>query len=122
MNMMRKGMRIAIRRVQIIIQIMHMHRSIAETPSRRDVEISDDLINAKPALNPAALTTLSVQVFTVMLPLALFDVFTTSKGPGDGGISFAHFFTGTATARFYGCGRRDGAVTIATVVGVKVGG
>ena len=57
-----------------------------------------------------------------MFPLALFDVLATAKGPGDGGIGFAHFFTGVAAAGFEGCGGRDGAVAIAAVVGVEVGG
>lgn len=57
-----------------------------------------------------------------MFPLALFYIFTTAKGPGDGGVSFANFFTGVAAAGFKGCRGRNGAVTIAAVIRVEVGG
>lgn len=57
-----------------------------------------------------------------MFPFALLDVLATAKGPGDGGIGFAHFFAGVAAAGFDGCGGGNGPVAIAAVVGVEVGG
>ena len=57
-----------------------------------------------------------------MFPLTLFDVLATTKGPRDGGISFAHFLAGVAAARFDGCRWRDGTVAVAAVVGVEMGG
>ena len=60
MDLMRKSMRIPIRRIQIVVQIMHVHRSITETPSRRNVKIPNDLVDAESAFDPTALTTLCV--------------------------------------------------------------
>lgn len=60
MDVMRKSMWVPIWRIQIVIQIMHMHRSIAETPSWRNVEVSNDLVDAKSAFDSAALATLGV--------------------------------------------------------------
>lgn len=60
MDLMRECMRIPIRCVQVVVQIMHMHRSIAETPSWRNVEISNDLVDAEPAFDSATLPTLGI--------------------------------------------------------------
>lgn len=60
MDLMRKGMRIPVRGIQIVVQIMHVHRSVAETPSRRNVKVPNDLVDAESAFDPAALTTLCV--------------------------------------------------------------
>ena len=122
MDAVRKGVRIPIWRVQIVVQVMYMHSSIAETPPWRDMKVPNDFVDAKSALDSAALATLSVKLFAVMFPLALFNVFATAKGPRYGGISFAHFFAGITAAGFDGCGGRDSAVAIAAVIGVKMGG
>ena len=99
-----------------------MHGSVAETPPRRNMKVPHDFVDAKSALNPAALTTLRVQLFAVMFPLTLFDVFATAKGPRDRGISFAHFFACAAAAGFGSRGGRDSAVAIPAVFRVEVRG
>ena len=57
-----------------------------------------------------------------MFAFALFDVFATAKSPGDRGVGFTHFFAGVAAAGFDRCGGCDGAVAVAAIVGVEVGG
>jgi hypothetical protein len=57
-----------------------------------------------------------------MFSLTLLDAFTTAKGPGDGGVSFADFVAGIAAAGFDGIGGRWGAEALSAVVRVKVGG
>ena len=81
MDLMSKSVRVPIRRVQVVIQIVHMHCPIAETPSRRNVEISDDFVDAKPPFNSTPLTALSIKLFAVVFSLALFNVFATAKSP-----------------------------------------
>ena len=121
-DLVRKSMRIPIRRIQIIIQIMHVHCSITETPSWRNVEISNDFVDPESAFDPTALPTLSVQFFAVVFALALFDVFATAKSPGDRGVGFAHFFAGVAAAGLHSCGGRNGTIAVAAVLRVEVRG
>ena len=122
MDLMRKRMRHPVRRVQVIIQIVHVHGAVAETAAGRDVEIANDFVDAEAAFDAAALAALGVELFAVVLALALFDVFAAAEGPGDAGIGFADFFAGVAAVGFGGCGWGGRAVAVAAVVGGEVGG
>ena len=99
-----------------------MRLSITEALSRRKVEVANDLVDADAAFDAAALAALLVQLLAVVFALALFDVFAAAEGPGDGGVGFADFGAGVAAAGFYGVGRGGGAVALAAVFGVEVGG
>ncbi len=122
MDFVREGVRLSVRRVEVVVQIMHMHRSIAETASGRDMEVPHDFVDAKATFDAAALPPLRVQFLAVVLALALLDVFAPAKGPADAGVGFAHFLAGGAAAGFLRCGRGGGAVAVPAVVGAEVGG
>ena len=120
---MREGVpRLALGRVEIIIQIMDMHGSIAEAATGGDVEIPHHLVDSKPAFNATPLVPLRVQLLTIVLSLALFDILPLPKRPAHARIGFPHFLAGGAAALFL-CGGRGGrAVAVAAVVGREVGG
>ncbi len=60
MDLMRKRVAAFDGRLQVVIQIVDMQRTVAEAPARRDVEISDHLVDPEPAFDPAALPPLRV--------------------------------------------------------------
>jgi hypothetical protein len=108
--------------LEIILQIMHMQIAIGKRLPRCDVEIANDLVYADGALQAAALAALGVEVFGVVLALALLDAFAAAKRPGYGGVGVAHFVACVAAAGFGGAGGGWGAVAFAAVVGREVGG
>jgi hypothetical protein len=65
----------------VVLQVVRVHHTVAETLSRREMEVSDDLVDADPAFDPASLFSLEVQVLRVVLPLALLYVLSSSEGP-----------------------------------------
>ncbi len=103
---------------KVIFQIMHMHLSVAETLPRREMEVSDDLIDADAAFNAAAFAALLVELFTVVFPLALLDVFATPEGPGGRGVGVANFRAGVAAPGLRSGGGGGRAVAAAAVGGI----
>lgn len=108
--------------IQIICKIMHMHLTITEAAARRNMEVANDLVDSEAAHDAAALMALLVQFLRIVLTLALFDIFTSTKRPRDACIGFADFFASLAAALLDSGGRGRGTVAIAAVVGIQVGG
>lgn len=52
--------RFSIWNIQIIIQVMHMHLTIAETSSRCDVKVANHLVHTEAAFYAASLPSLLV--------------------------------------------------------------
>lgn len=60
MDLMRKRVSTGHGGIQVIVQIMDMHRSAAEAAAGRNVEISNDFVDPEAAFDPAALLSLGV--------------------------------------------------------------
>jgi len=75
-NNMREGMAVVL---DVVVQIMNMQISIRETLSRGNVEVSDNLVDGDGAFESATFFALCVEVFGVVLALALFDAFATAE-------------------------------------------
>ena len=85
---------------EIILQIMHVCLSITEGFAGREMEVSDDFVDADSAFDAAPFAALFVEVLGVVFAGTLFDVFAPAKGPGDAGVGFADFGAGVAAAGF----------------------
>ena len=67
--------------IKKVVEIMHVHVAVAETSSRCNMEISNDLIDADPAFDPATLLSLRIQSLPIMFTLALLDILTSPESP-----------------------------------------
>lgn len=108
------------RGIEVVIEIVDVHIAIAETASRGDVEVAYDLVDSDSSLNAASFLSLRVQSFSVMFPLALFDILASSKCPGNTGVCLSHFVASITATGFLSIRRRVCAVTPSTVIGVQV--
>ena len=118
----REGMCGVIRRVEVVVQVVDVHRAVAEAAPGGDVEVPHHLVHAEAALDAAALLALRVEFLAVVLPLALLDVLAFAEGPADAGVGLAHLFAGGAAAGFLDGRWGWGAVAVAAVVRGEVGG
>lgn len=109
------------RALEIVIQIVDMHVAITEAPARRDVEITDDLIDPKSAFYPTSFLALRIETLGIPFSLALLDVLAPPKRPGDRSICFADIFASVTAASFLGVGRAWSAVAAAAVRGIEMG-
>ena len=104
--------------IEVVVEIVDVHVTIAETASWSNVEVPNDLVDSDSSLNTASFLSLGVQSFSVMFAFALFDVLASSESPGNTGISLSHFVA-SVTAAWLLCVRRwVCAVTSSAVVGV----
>jgi len=60
-----------------------MHIAIGEGLSRRNVEVSNDLVYFDAALEAAPFLALRIEVFGIVLTLALFNTLTATERPRD---------------------------------------
>ncbi len=97
--------RVASRRVPVVLQVVHVHVSVAEATAGRKVEVSDNLVDAQAALDAAALFALLVELLGVVFPLALLHALAPTEGPGGLGICFTDFVAGIAAAGLLRVGR-----------------
>lgn len=115
MDLMRKRVTTGDGGIQVIVQIMDMHRAAAEAAAGRNVEIPDNLVDPEAAFNPAALLPLGVQLFGIMHTFALLDVLPAPKCPRDRRIRLPHLVTGVTAALFGRLWRSRCAVAVAAV-------
>jgi len=101
---------------------MNVHVAVAETLARRKVEVAHDLVDANPSLNAASLTSLFIQMFSIVLPLALLDILSTSERPGFLSISLSYFGTGIAASGFRSSRRCRRSVAFSAVIWLEVDG
>lgn len=106
--------------IKVVVEIVDVHVTIAETTSWSNVEVANDLIDSDSSLNTASFLSLGVQSFSVMFALALLDVLASPEGPGNTSIGLSHFVASIAAAWFLCVRRRFCAVTSSTVVGVQM--
>ena len=109
-------------RVEVVVQVVHVHGAVAEAASGGDVEVPDHLVDPKSAFDPTALLALGVELLAVVLPFALLDVFSLAEGPADASVCFSYFLAGGTAAWLLGGGWRGSAVAISAVVGGEMGG
>jgi hypothetical protein len=57
---MRENMSTRNRSIEVIIEIVDMHVPVTETPSRRNVEVSDNLINPNSSFDSAPFLSLRI--------------------------------------------------------------
>jgi hypothetical protein len=100
---------------------MDMHVASAETLAGGEMEVSDNLVDANLAFNAASFVLLRIELFGVMLPLALFDILTTSKRPLDGGVSLTDFVASLTASRFLGVLRGGCTIARTTVLRIQMG-
>ena len=81
MDLMRKRVSSGHGGIQVIVQIMDMHRSAAEAAAGRNVEIPDDFVDPEAAFDPAALLPLRVQLFSIMYSFALLHILSAPECP-----------------------------------------
>lgn len=122
MDLMRKGVAAVDGGVEVVVQIMDMHRSAAEAAARGDVEISNHLVDPEAAFDPTALLPLRVQLFGVVDSFALLDILPAPECPRDRGVCFPHLVTGVTAALFGSFGGSRCAVAIAAVRWIQMGG
>ena len=101
--------------IEVVIEIMNVHISVAETPPWRNVEVSNDLIDTNSSLYAASFLALGIQSLAVVFALALLYIFSSSKGPRLAGICLSNFVTGVTTAGFL-CSRGSGCAITCTAV------
>ena len=56
-----KGVAAGDRRLPVVLEIVHVHVSVAKGPARSHVEVADDLVDAQIALDPASLLALLLE-------------------------------------------------------------
>jgi hypothetical protein len=108
--------------LEVVLKIVYVEVAIGERLSWCEVEVSNDLVDTDATLETATLLALSIEVFRVVLTLALLDAFTTAERPRDGRVGFTDFIARITAARLDGLVRRWGAEAFAAVVGIEVGG
>lgn len=69
------------RGIEVVVEIMYMHVTVAETSAWCNMKIANDFVHPEPAFYSATLFALLIQLFRVMLSLTLFDVFSAPEGP-----------------------------------------
>lgn len=114
--------RLALRNIPVVLQVVNVHVAIAEASARGKMEVAHHLVHAQVSLDATALLALGIELLGVVLALALLDILTSAKGPRGQGVCFSDFVAGIAAAGLLGVGGRLGAVTIAAVVGSEVFG
>jgi hypothetical protein len=108
--------------LEIVLQIVHMHVAVGEGLSRGNVEVSNDLVDLDATLQTTSLLALFVEVFGVVLSLALLDTLATTKRPRDRGISVADFVAGVTAVGLLSVGGSGCTVAFAAVIGGQMGG
>jgi hypothetical protein len=97
-----------------------VHVAITEAAARGDVEVANNLVNAQPALDSAALVALLIQLLAVVLALALLDVFAPTESPGGLRVRVLDFLAGVAASGLLRIGRGLCAVARTAVVWVEM--
>ena len=119
MNLMRESVRLVF---EVVLEIVYVDVAVGEGFSGRKVEVSNDLVHADAALKTAPFLALGVEVFRIVLALALFHTFAATEGPRNRGVGFAHFVAGVTAAWLQPVGRRGSTEAFAAVVGSEVRG
>lgn len=103
-------------RVVEVVEVMHVHVAVAETPSGGDVEVSNHFVDSDASLYPAPLAPLSIQSLRIVFPRALLDILASFKSPGHASVCIADLFTSITAPRLLCIWRRRSAKTFAAVV------
>lgn len=106
--------------MEVILQIMHMHVSIAEALAGREVKVPVHLVHANAAEDATTFLPLRLEPLGVVHALALLHALAPPKRPTLFRVRLSHFVARIAAAGFFG--RRWGwrAVACAAVVRVEV--
>lgn len=64
-----------------VIEVVHVHISVGETPSWCNMEVANNLVDSYMALNATSLSALGVEPLSIVLSLALLDILASLEGP-----------------------------------------
>ena len=106
--------------IDIVVEIMEVHKTICDAAAGSDVEVANDFVDTENTLNATAFFALGIKTLTIPFLRALLDIFSFLKGPRVLGISITHFFTRIATPWFTGIGRGWRSTAFAAIVWVQV--
>jgi hypothetical protein len=101
---------------------VYVHVASRERLSGSNVEIADNLVDFDASLETASFLSLSVEVFGIVLALALLHALTTTKRPRYRGVCVADIVAGITAAGLDCAGRGRCAVAVSAVIGGKVFG
>jgi hypothetical protein len=101
---------------------MHVQIAIRKGFARRNVEVANDLVDLDAALKTAPFLSLCIEVFGIMLALALLDTLTATKRPGNRGVGVTHFIASITATSLEAIGGWRGSVAFTAVRGIEVSG
>jgi hypothetical protein len=119
-DLVRKSMRVLV--LEVVVQVVYVHVASRERLSGGNVEIADNLVDFDASLETASFLSLSVEVFGIVLALALLHALATTKRPRYRGVCVADIVAGITAAGFGCVGRGRCAVAVSAVIGGKVFG
>ena len=104
---------LAIRGLDIVLQVVDVHISVAEAAARSQMEVSNNLVNLEGALDATSFGSLRVQLLGVVFALTLLDVLSPAKSPRGLRVGFSNFVAAVTAPRLDSVagGRRTVAVT-----------
>lgn len=83
MNNMCEGVTMLRRVLEIIVQVVDMHVSVAEAAAWRNVKVTDNFVDPNSTLDPASFFTLRVETLCIPFLLTLLNIFAPAKSPRD---------------------------------------
>jgi hypothetical protein len=94
---------------------MYVHVTIAVTAPWSNMKVANNLVHPDASLDSTTLLTLRIKPFTIVLAFALFDIFTSTKGPRGRCIGVSDFIAGIAASWLLSICWGNGTVAFATV-------
>ena len=120
MNLVRKSVGVFI--LEVVLEIVYVQVAVGEGLSRCNMEVANDFVDLDATLEAAPFLALGIEVFGVVLALALLNAFAATERPGNRGVGVTNLTAGVTAAWLLGVGGGGGTVTFAAVVGSKVRG
>jgi len=114
------GERVRVFVLEVVLEVVHVHVASGERLSRRNVEVSNDLVDANAALQTASLLSLLVEVLGVVFTLALLDALATTKRPRYRSVCVADLVASVTAAGLDRVGGSRCAVALSAVIGSEM--
>jgi hypothetical protein len=117
-----KVVRVAFGHVPVVLKIVNVHITTAETSAGSEMEVTNDLVHAQASFNTAALIALRIQLLAIVFTLTLLNSLATTKGPRGLSIGFTNFVASLTTASLLSVGGRLSTIAATAVCGIEVVG
>lgn len=105
---------------KVVFEVVDVHVAIAEGLARGEVEVADDFVDPNSALDTASLPALFVQMFGVVLALALLYILATPERPGDACVGVADLGASVTASCLDRVGRGGSTIALSAVRGIEV--